>query len=184
MLTKKGKRQTENGHWAPTTNSCLSNPCFLTILLSCKIVIVNQCSVICCFTPVHVSYTFEQSAVDMQDRVGWKLHPVTFKIPNYTYLAKLDTKPQKLLNLANHDWNQIRADVTWQTNLTNKKGACSSGQNSQTADVHWTFSMTVWFQCQHKFPSRVFYQTHQNCLKQFRQRWNVGLLTHLMVTNG
>lgn len=86
-----------------SANTCLSNPCFLVILLYCKIVIVNQHNVSCCFTPVHVSCRFEQSAVDMQDRVGLKLHSVTFKISNWTYLAVLDTKPQKLLNLANHD---------------------------------------------------------------------------------
>lgn len=41
-------------------------------------------------------------------------------------------------------------------NPTNKEGACSLGQNNQTADVHRPFRMTVCFQCQHKFISRVF----------------------------
>lgn len=84
-------------------------------------------------------------------------------------LCKVRKKPPKPLSLGNHGWNWIRTDVIWQMNPTNKKGACSSRQNNQTADVHWTFSMTVWFQCQHKYLSRIFHQTHWNCLKRFRQ---------------
>lgn len=45
----------------------------------------------------------------------------------------------------------MRTDMTWQMNPANQKQACSSRQNNQTADVHWTFRMTVWFQCQPHF---------------------------------